>query len=101
MIRYLNTALLGIVLTLPVTAPALLRADDDHPARYEDRAHHDQHEWNDREDRAYRNWSKEQHRDYVQFNRLKREDQDSYWKWRHEHPDDARTREGHEGRDKR
>ena len=40
-----------------------------------------------REDRAYRVFLGEQHREYREFSRMKREDQQHYFKWRHEHPD--------------
>jgi hypothetical protein len=86
--RFWKSALLGAVLMVPVTVtPTALRADD---RRYEDKEHHDQHAWNAQEDRAYRRWAKENHRKYATFAKLKEEDQQAYWRWRHDHPDERR-----------
>jgi hypothetical protein len=64
-----------------------LRAQDHQAARYHDKDHNDDHEWNKNEDRAYRIWVKDNHRKYQDFNRLKEEDQGNYWRWRHDHSD--------------
>lgn len=86
MIRLFGNALLGIALLAPLAAPIALRADD-HPRTYEDREHHDRHEWNAREDRAYQMWERDQHRKNEEFNRLNERDQAAYWNWRHNHSD--------------
>ena len=81
----LSAALMGAALIIPVTlAPVHLQAADQ---KYHDKGHNDDHEWNSNEDKAYRMWAKENHRKYVPFNRLKDDDQESYWGWRHEHSD--------------
>jgi hypothetical protein len=83
--RFLTTALLGAVLSAPVTlAPTALRADD---RVYHDKDKNDDHHWDNHEDRAYRMWVKENHRKYRDFAKLKPEDQQQYWAWRHEHSD--------------
>lgn len=85
--RIWNTALLGAALLGPIAiAPALLRADD-HDRVYHDRDHNDDHHWDAHEDRAYRVWVKENHRRYRDFNRIREEDRQAYWAWRHEHSD--------------
>jgi hypothetical protein len=85
MTRFLNAALLCATLVTPIAvAPTMLRADD---RVYHDAAHNDDHQWNDRENRAYRIWVKENHRQYRSFAKLKAEDQAAYWNWRHEHSD--------------
>ncbi len=61
-----------------------------------DRHHKDYHPWDEHEDRLYRNYWTERRHEYVEYNRLKRGDQDRYWKWRHEHWD-----EHERGRDRR
>jgi len=61
-----------------------LLADD---RTYHDKGHNDDHAWNAHEDKAYRIWAKENHRKYVDFAKLRAEDQESYWAWRHEHSD--------------
>jgi ribulose kinase len=86
--RFLQVALLGTALMAPVaTVPTALKAADDHPKRYHDKEYKDDHEWNDREDRAYQKWLEEKHRVKREFAKLKAKEQSEYWKWRHEHPD--------------
>ena len=88
--RFLNAALLGAALITPLAiAPTALRADDrDRKERsYHDAKHNDEHVWNSHEDKAYRMWAKENHRKYQDFAKLRAEDQESYWGWRHDHSD--------------
>ncbi len=54
---------------------------------YKDDRHHDEHAWNEHEDRAYRMWTQERHRKYNDFDRLNPRDQRTYWDWRHNHSD--------------
>ncbi len=89
MTRFLNAALLCAALVVPLAiAPTALLADDHNSGRrYHDDQRNDDHQWNNREDRAYRMWGKENHRKYRQFSRLNNNDQQAYWGWRHEHSD--------------
>jgi hypothetical protein len=81
--RFLHAALLGAALIVPVAmAPTVLRAQT-----YHDAAHNDDHHWDAHEDKAYRIYVKENHRHYANFAKLKAEDQQAYWAWRHEHSD--------------
>ena len=85
MYRYLTAfALAGALL-----APVALRADDDdrrHVKRYYDPYRRDYHEWNEREERAYRHYLQEQRRgDYHDWRKANRDEQKAYWRWRHEH----------------
>ena len=80
----LSGFLLGSAFLVPVAT-----ADDHHDKRYYDRDGHDYHVYNSHEDRAYRVYLGEQHQDYREFNKMKRDDQQHYFKWRHEHPDDV------------
>ena len=70
-----------------LVAPVAMRADDHRERRYYDRDGHDYHTWNSGEDRAYHAYLQEQHQDYRVFNKVKRGQQQQYFKWRHEHPD--------------
>jgi hypothetical protein len=80
--RFLHTAALMTALALtPVTLSAFQNKT------YHDAAKNDDHKWNSNEDKAYRVWVKDNHRKYVGFDKLKAEDQQSYWGWRHEHSD--------------
>ena len=79
---------LAAVLILPVAvAPTALRADDRNAHSYHDKDHNDDHQWNAHEDKAYRIYAKENHHKYQNFSKLKEEDQQNYWGWRHEHSD--------------
>lgn len=50
-----------------------------------DRKHY--HNWDDREDRAYRGYLVENHQTYRPYAKQRQTDQRRYWNWRHEHPD--------------
>ena len=88
MSRFWNTALLSAALMIPVAmAPRVLRADDKAAVTYHDKQHNDDHDWNGQEDKAYRIYAKQNHRKYSDFSKLKDDDQQNYWNWRHEHSD--------------
>jgi hypothetical protein len=89
MLRFLNAALLGAALIIPVAlAPTGLLAQDQKGGRsYHDKQNNDDHQWNSHEDQAYRMYAKENHRKYSNFSKLKENDQQAYWGWRHEHSD--------------
>jgi hypothetical protein len=92
--RFCNAALLGaaLIVSLATMSPAL-RAQDQRTTTtttvrtYHDTQHNDDHEWNSREDRAYRAYTTEGHRKTVEFSRLPPTEQQKYWGWRHEHSD--------------
>jgi type III secretory pathway component EscR len=79
----------ALVLSATLIGPSAARAADGnaHEKRYYDQVGHDYHTWNDNEDKAYRSYLQEQHQDYRKFNMVKRPQQQQYFKWRHEHPD--------------
>ena len=88
--RFLGAFLLTAVLVTPI----VVRADDDdhrrqanRVQRYYDRDHRDWHEWNGREQEAYRHYLEEQRREYRDWGRVNRREQQDYWRWRHQHPD--------------
>ena len=78
--KLIGTLLLGASLMAPVSAFAADR-------RYYDRDHRDYHNWDDREDHAYRRYLTENRRGYVEYNTQNDREQRNYWKWRHKHPD--------------
>jgi hypothetical protein len=54
--------------------------------RVYDPYHSDYHNWDANEGGFYNRWAVETHHDAHQdFRKLKRGDQDDYWKWRHDH----------------
>ena len=91
--RIWNVIVLSCALVAPMAiSPVALRADDDRDRGnrervYHDKGRNDEHHWDNHEDRAYRMWAKENHRKYQNFERLRAEDQERYWAWRHEHSD--------------
>jgi hypothetical protein len=89
--RYLASLFLGAALIVPlgVQASPLDDHDRDHDRRYYDREHRDYHNWDAHESAAYRNWLMEERREqkYRDYARLRREQQEEYWRWRHAHPD--------------
>ena len=89
MSRFWSTALLSAALVAPIAmAPIVMRAEDQKAARtYHDKQRNDDHQWNGQEDKAYGAWVKENHRKNTQFVKLKDNDQQSYWNWRHDHSD--------------
>jgi len=52
-----------------------------------DSSHHDYHQWNDNEDRAYRQYLSKHHKQYRDFQSESPKEQNQYWNWRHAHPD--------------
>ena len=83
--RFLASAFLGAALSGPLAImPVTLHAQD---RVYHDKERNEDHHWDKKEDKAYRMYLKEKHRKYGDFARQKEEDQQDYWKWRHEHSD--------------
>lgn len=95
--KYLGFLVLGAVLTAPMAISTKAASQDDKrqednhrdkkQKRVYDRSHKDYHNWDDNEDRAYRQYLGDQHIAYRDISRLKRNQQTAYWNWRHEHPD--------------
>ncbi len=83
--------LMGAALLAPVGVKAYDHDRDDH--RYYDADRRDWHEWNDREDRAYRRYLEERHEQYHDWRRANRKEQRDYWRWRHSHPDEMLWRD--------
>jgi hypothetical protein len=80
-----NATIIAASMIVPATlATTGLYAAD---RNWHDEGHKDDHTWNSHEDKAYGMWEKEQHRKHTNFEKLKVEDQQNYWNWRHEHMD--------------
>jgi hypothetical protein len=91
--RYFKMIVLSAALVVPVAIIAQDRRQDDQQSRrYEDRAHKDSHDWNEREDQAYRRYLQEHRKKYHDFAKAKTKEQNDYWNWRHSHPDNDRRR---------
>lgn len=89
---YLGFILLSAALTAPMASSTRAATQDDHrdekkQARVYDRSHKDYHNWDDNEDRFYRQYLGEKHEDYREYSKLNHNQQTAYWNWRHSHPD--------------
>ena len=92
-ISFLSATLLASMATFSGTVMAQdehrneQRREAQNARRYQDTRHHDEHAWNEHEDRAYHVWVDERHRKYSDFDRLRDRDRQAYWDWRHNHSD--------------
>jgi hypothetical protein len=91
-VRNLNRYISSLVLASALAAPVILMAgpqpqEASVQLRVYDSRHKDYHNWDDREDRAYRGYLTDQHRNYREYNRQSGRQQRNYWTWRHSHPD--------------
>jgi hypothetical protein len=90
--RHIDRYIGSLLLAAAIAAPTAIMA---HPGpqnasvqvRIYDRAHRDYHNWDDREERAYRRYLAAQHRSYREYHRQDYAVQRHYWNWRHSHPD--------------
>ena len=86
--HFCNAALLCAALVTPLAIHAQERQTTTTTVRtYHDTKNNDDHEWNSREDQAYRSYNTQKHHKTVEFSTLKPRDQQAYWGWRHEHSD--------------
>ena len=86
--RYIASLFLAAVIAAPLSVVAAAAPQDANvQLRVYDKDHRDYHNWDDREDRAYRGFLMERHETYREYNRQNHKTQRSYWNWRHEHPD--------------
>ena len=84
--RYLSVLFVSAALAGSVAA----KADDNHHSdnrtqRYYDRDARDYHEWNEREDQAYRRYLRENRKREREFAKANRRERQDYFKWRHRH----------------
>ncbi len=85
----------ALILTAALAATGSIAAAATPPqasvqVRVYDSNHHDYHNWDDREDRAYRGYLVERHEEYRPYEKQKHKNQRNYWNWRHSHPDHDR-----------
>ncbi|HLV87215.1 MAG TPA: hypothetical protein VKV39_09590 [Candidatus Sulfotelmatobacter sp.] len=93
--QYLACLMLSAALAAPLGAFARTAPQDDHERheqeerehRVYDPDHKEYHNWDRREDEAYRRWLDTKHEAYVAYEKLDHKKQREYWKWRHEHED--------------
>ena len=85
--RYASALLLTAAFAVSGSAIAAAPQEASVQVRVYDSNHHDYHNWDDREDRAYRGYLTERHEDYREYAKQNRKHQQAYWTWRHSHPD--------------
>jgi hypothetical protein len=86
--RYLSALCLTAALAAGSSISAAALPQDAHvQIRVYDDSHKDYHDWDEREDRAYRHYLEEKHEQYRAYEKMKYKEQHDYWEWRHSHPD--------------
>jgi len=80
MLRHLRLVPAGIAFVLVVGCSARVGYTSYDPY------YHDYHAWNDTEVPHYNAWIVETHHNNVEYSHLSKDDQENYWKWRHDHP---------------
>jgi hypothetical protein len=85
--RFIASLFLAAALVAPVSIMAAPAPQTGVQIRVYDRDHRAYHNWDDREDRAYRGYLVERHRHYLEYERQDHRTQRDYWNWRHSHPD--------------
>lgn len=96
LLRKFSTLLLAGVITAPIAMYAQDRDHDrddrDHNKNYRvyDSYGHAYHNWNNDEDRNYRQWYGQTYngRDYRDYRKLNKKEQRTYWQYRHDHDKD-------------
>ncbi|MGA8224286.1 MAG: hypothetical protein WB780_21755 [Candidatus Acidiferrales bacterium] len=86
--RYIASLFLTAALAAPVSIMAApVPQEAGVQVRVYDSGHHDYHNWDDHEDRAYRGYLTERHEKYREYSKQNHKRQNEYWNWRHSHPD--------------
>ena len=86
--RYVSALFLAAALVASGTSVAAAKPQEAGvQVRIYDSGHHDYHNWDDREDHAYRGYLTDHHQDYRAFDKQNQKQQNNYWNWRHQHPD--------------
>jgi hypothetical protein len=81
----LVTTALGAPAIVPPNAQAgTPRVNASLTVRVYDPYRRDYHNWDGREERAYRAYLGERHRSYVAYQRQREAERRAYWRWRHE-----------------
>jgi hypothetical protein len=86
--RYIASLFLTAALVAPV---AIMAAPVPQEARVQlrvyDRQHKDYHNWDDNENRSWRQYLTTKHRNSHEFSKASKRKQSNYWNYRHSHPD--------------
>jgi hypothetical protein len=85
--RYVGALFLTVALAASGSFIATAATPQAVQIRVYDSGHHDYHNWDDREDHAYRGYLTERHENYRAYDKQNHKHQNDYWNWRHSHPD--------------
>jgi hypothetical protein len=85
--RYISSLLLAAAVAAPTAIMSAKPQESTVQVRVYDRDHRDYHNWDDREDRAYRHYLEARHETYREYHKQHYRAQQHYWNWRHSHPD--------------
>ena len=86
-----NRCAAAVILAIGIAAPLAVAQDHDQDhKRYYDKTHKDYHNWDDNEQKNYTVYLNEKHIKVHTFTRARPSEQQQYWAWRHEHPDEKR-----------
>jgi hypothetical protein len=84
--RFIRALFLAAVIAAPALVVVQAKAQEVQVRIY-DRDHHDYHNWDAHEDRAYRHYLVIHHRSYVVYERQRHGVRRDYWNYRHTYPD--------------
>jgi hypothetical protein len=79
----LNHRMIAMILSATVLASASVITGCAGDALVYDPYGHQYHQWNQGEERFYRQWEIRTHRGHMDFHRRNPGDQRAYWDWRH------------------
>jgi hypothetical protein len=88
--RFVGRVAGGVLLAAAMVTPIALVAPAEAQTvsiRVYDSNYRDYHNWDDREDRAYRRYVAERRWKYREYQRQSHRRQRDYWRWRHSHRD--------------
>jgi hypothetical protein len=85
--RYVSALLLTAALAATGSIVAAATPQEGVQVRIYDSGHHDYHNWDEREDRAYRGYLEKRHEEYHAYATWHHKEQQNYWNWRHSHRD--------------
>jgi hypothetical protein len=83
--RYASSILLGAMLLSPVAFSGCAARGS---IRVYDASYRDYHRWDNDEAVYYQRWEVETRREHREFRERHSDEQQDYWKWRHNHHDD-------------
>jgi hypothetical protein len=84
-VKQLTHSFRRIAIAAALVSPVIVTGCAVH-ARYYDNAHRDYHVWGPAEREPYGRWEAENHRTHTDYKKLKSDDRQAYWNWRHDHP---------------